>query len=377
MPSLETFVENSLEEAETKNRLRVLKETLRKDGVYINCEGRKFISFSCNDYLGLSQHAEVKEAAVKAIEKYGAGSGASRLITGNNPLYSQLENSLARIKGAEAALVLGSGYLANIGVMPALVGKGDLILADRLVHASIIDGCMLSGAKLMRFAHNDVDACHKLLKKYRKDFQNCLIVTDHIFSMDGDIAPIDELYDLAWKNEAWLMTDDAHGLGVISNNYKNVPHIQMGTLSKAVGSYGGYVCASKKIIDYLVNNARSAIYSTGLPPSVLASSIAALKIISEDKNLCAKPLQNAQLFTSLMGMEPATSPIVPIVMGAEDKTIAASTQLQDAGFLVVAIRPPTVRKGTSRLRFAFSALHKTKDIRRLVTSCQLLKASVV
>lgn len=377
MPLLANFAQQNLEKASTQNRLRTLKTSAREEGIYVRRNGKKLISFSCNDYLGLSQHVDVKKAAIEATEKYGTGSGASRLVTGNNPLYSELENLLAKAKGTEAALVFGSGYLANIGVIPAIVGKGDLIVADKLVHASIIDGCILSGAKLLRFAHNDVDSCAKLLAKNRSEYKNCLIVTDNIFSMDGDIAPVDELYTLANNYDAWLMTDDAHGLGVISTNHTHKPHIQMGTLSKAIGSYGGYVCADKIVIDYLIGAARSHVYSTALPPATIASSIAALKIIASNKELCAKPLKNALLFTKLMGLKNAQSPIVPFIIGDELKTTLFAAELEEQGFLVAAIRPPTVMPGTARLRFAFSALHKVVDIERLVTSCQLLVARII
>jgi len=375
MPSLDIFASHNLKMASSVKQLRKLKESAREEGIYVIRGGKKLISFSCNDYLGLSSHLDVKRAATQAIEKYGAGGGASRLITGNNPLYEQLEIILAQTKGTEAALVFGSGYLANIGIIPTLVGKGDLIIVDKLIHASLIDGCKLSGAKLLRFTHNRIASCEKILKLNRNLYKNCLIVTDQVFSMDGDVAPIDELCDLASKYDAWLMTDDAHGLGTIANSNNKKPHLQMGTLSKAVGSYGGYVCASKFVIDYLVSTARSLIYSTSLPPATLASGIAALKIINDNKKLCAKPLENAILFTRLLGIPDATSPIVPIIIGEEDKTVKISQELENNGFLITAIRPPTVPKGTSRLRIAFSALHQEKDIEYLATLIKEMKLS--
>lgn len=366
MPAITDFAQGQIQKSIDENRLRALKQNERLEGGYIIRNGQKLVSFSCNDYLGLSHHPEVKRAACEAIEKYGVGGGASRLVTGNSPLYLELEALLATIKGTESALVMGSGFLANIGVIPAFAGRGDLIIADKLVHASIIDGCRLSGAKLLRFAHNDVLSCAKILKQRRKNFKNCLIVTETVFSMDGDIAPIDELYNLAENFDAWLMSDDAHGLGVISVNSGARPHIQMGTLSKAVGSYGGYVCAKKTVIGYLAGAARSLVYSTALPPATLASSIASLKIIMKDKDLSNAPLNNAILFTSLLGMKPAVSPVVPLVLGSEERAVMAAAALESEGFLVAAIRPPTVPNGTSRLRFAFSAWHKEADIERMV-----------
>lgn len=362
---LATFAHDKIANSIKANRLRILKQGMRTDDVYVTRGGRKLISFSCNDYLGLTNNEKVKEASCNALLKYGAGSGASRMVTGNNLLYEELEAILAHIKGTEAALVIGSGFLANIGIIPALAGKDDLIIADKLVHASIIDGCKLSGAKLMRFTHNDPASCKKLLERYRHNYKNCLVITETIFSMDGDAAPIDELYNISNDFDSWLMTDDAHGLGIISNHFSAKPHIQMGTLSKAVGSYGGYVCADKVVIDYLTNNTRSMVYSTALPPAVLAASIASLKIIMNDKALCKKPVENAELFTSMLGIEKAQSAIVPLILGTEEKSMEAMEILESEDFLVLAIRPPTIPKGTSRLRFAFSALHKTEDIAKL------------
>ena len=366
MTLLDETAQEYLENAKKNHLLRSLKDSSREDGVNVLRGGVKYISFSCNDYLGLSHNASVKKAAWDALEKYGAGSGASRLVTGNNPLYSELEKKLANLKKTESALVFGSGYLANIGTIPALVGRGDLILADKLVHACLLDGAKLSGAKLMRFEHNNVEKCSDILKKNRNEYKNCLIITDHVFSMDGDIAPVDELYKLAKKTDSWLMTDDAHGIGVLSKTHKHTPHIQMGTLSKAVGSYGGYVCASDVVIKFLQNKSRSLVYSTALPPMVLAASLAALNIIENDADLVKKPLDYARYFTSQMGLAEAVSPIVPIIIGDEAKAVSLSEALESEGFLVSAIRPPTVPSGTARLRFTFSAAHNEADIDRLV-----------
>lgn len=362
---LASFAHEKIANSVKENRLRILKETIRADDVYVIRENRKLVSFSCNDYLGLTKNHKVKEASCSALIKYGVGSGASRMVTGNGPLYQELEKILASITSTEAALVIGSGFLANIGVIAALVKKDDLIIADKFVHASIIDGCKLSGAKLIRFAHNDPLSCKIILEKYRKNYKNCLVITETIFSMDGDIAPIEELYKISNDFDSWLMTDDAHGLGIISKQSSAKAHIQVGTLSKAVGSYGGYICGDKVVIDYLINNTRSMVYSTALPPAVLAASIASLKIIIHDTLLCKKPLENARLFTSILGIEKAQSAIVPIILGLEERSVSSMEILESEGFLVSAIRPPTVPKGTSRLRFAFSALHKTEDITKL------------
>jgi len=353
----------NLKDLKKDNLYRALHETSRADGVHIQRGEKKMVSFCCNDYLGLSQNSLVKTAAIVAIEKYGVGSGASRFVTGNSPLYKELEEKLASIKGTEAAVVYGSGYLANIGTIPALVGRDDLIVADKFVHACLLDGARLSGAKLVRFSHNDVEKCEEILKKHRDSYNHCLILTDHVFSMDGDIAPVDELYNIAEKYNSWLMTDDAHGLGVLPNK---IAHIQMGTLSKSVGCYGGYVCASKNIIEYLHNKSRSLIYSTALPPSVLASSLEALRIIESNKDQPCQALENAQYFTEALDLPMAQSTIVPMIFGDAQRAVSASEILEQEGFLVSAIRPPTVPANTARLRFTFSSLHSKQNIDNLV-----------
>lgn len=373
MPTLNQFVDEKLNLLGQKHQRRALREAQREQAVWVVCEGKKLLSFSCNDYLGLSQHPRVKQAAQDAVEVYGVGAGASRLVTGNHPLYTRLEQKLANMKGTESALVFGSGYLTNVGVIPALVGKGDLILADRLVHACLLDGAKLSGATLKRFAHNDVASARQLLDKHRGDFNHCLILTDTVFSMDGDLAPVADLRALADRHDAWLLSDDAHGLGVVKQyNNEQAAHIQMGTLSKAVGAYGGYICASQPVIDYLVTSARSLVFSTGLPPMVAAAALEALHVIEEDSMLGQKPLTLAKMFAEAFDLPAAESAIVPLILGDEEKALAASVALEKAGFLVSAIRPPTVPKGTARLRFTFSALHEEQDVVRLIAAVSKL-----
>ena len=363
MPALDDILGQKLQVLEAKRQKRSLKATTGLGGACVERGGKKLVSFSDNDYLGLSRHPKVVEAAKAALDTYGAGAGASRLVTGNYPLYDELEAALAAYKGTEAACVFGSGYLANIGAIPALVGKSDLIVADRLVHACMIDAARLSGATLLRFAHNNMDHCQMALEEARGEHAHCLILSETVFSMDGDRAPLKVLSNLAKRYDAWLMTDDAHGLGIAPSHPD--AHIQMGTLSKAAGSYGGYVCGSKTLVDYIKTSARSLIYSTALPPAAVAASIAALEIISNDKALTGKPLANAKYFTSLLELPEAQSAIVPVVLKDNDKTLAASAHLEGEGFLVAAIRPPTVPENTARLRFAFSALHEKKDIERV------------
>jgi 8-amino-7-oxononanoate synthase len=365
MPALDDVCKQKLQLLEARHQRRRLVETGPGEGVAVTRGGKTLISFSDNDYLGLAHHPETLTAARAALEKYGTGAGASRLVTGNYPLYAELETLLAHYKGTQAACVFGSGYLANIGAIPALVGAGDLILADKFIHACMYDAARLSGATIMRFAHNKLEHCRMLLEANRAEHHHCLILTETVFSMDGDRAPLGELQALAGEFDAWLMTDDAHGLGVLPEA-SVAADIQMGTLSKAAGSYGGYVCGSQTLIDYLKTASRSLIYSTGLPPAAVGASIAALGIISRDKALTEKPLAHARYFTSLLGLPEAQSAIAPVILKENDKALAASALLEARGFLVAAIRPPTVPEHTARLRFAFSALHSKKQIEQVV-----------
>ncbi len=373
-PAPETYAQGKLDALEGLSLRRRLQETRRAGPDRAFRAGRELISFCCNDYLNLSHHPEVCRAAIQAIESYGAGAGASRLVTGNHPLYADLEARLARFKGTEAACVFGSGYLANIGIIPAFAGADDLIVVDELGHACMHAGARLSRATTRTFAHNDPDSCRALLAAERGKHRHCLVLTEGVFSMDGDLAPLPALSALAADFDAWLLVDDAHGFGVLGGGRGSAAHwgdgvhvpLQMGTLSKAAGTYGGYLCAARPVVDFLVNRARSFVYSTGLPPSVVASAIAALDIIARDPGLTETPVQKARLFTSLLGLPPAESCIVPVVLGDADDALAASESLLEAGFLVIAIRPPTVPEGTARLRFTFSAAHRDEDIARLV-----------
>jgi 8-amino-7-oxononanoate synthase len=364
--SLDAFTRSKLADLEESSLRRGLVETEREGGAIVIRRGRRLVSFSCNDYLGLSQHPHVKAAAIAAIETCGAGAGASRLVTGNYPLLTTLETRLAQLKHAEAASVFGSGYLTNLGIIPALAGDGDLILIDELAHACIFAGGRLSSATTRVFRHNDVDDANAILKAERTRHRHALLVTDHVFSMDGDRAPVAALADVCVTHDAWLMTDDAHGLAVLDTDTHpaHIP-LQMGTLSKALGSYGGYLCASRVVIDLMTSRARPLVYSTALPPASAAAAIAALDIIAADPALCARPLARARAFTRRLGLPDAQSPIVPLVLGRAETALRASKILEDEGFLVVAIRPPTVPEGSARLRFAFSAAHRDEDVARL------------
>lgn len=360
MVSLEDFAAEKLERAAAGSLLRTLPEAAADR-----------LNFCSNDYLGLSGDPRLVAAAAEALQAQGTGAGASRLVTGNHRLYAACERAVATLKSTQAALVYGSGYLANIGTIPAVVGAGDLILADALSHACMMQGARLSGATLLLFRHNDMEHLADLMALHRPSYRHCLVMTEGVFSMDGDLAPLADVSRLTRLHGAWLMTDDAHGLGVVGGGRGSahaagiLPDIQMGTFSKAVGSYGGYVAARAAVIEMLINRARSLVFSTGLPPSVVAASTAGLQVILDDKALCARPVALASLFCARAGLPAPSSAIVPLVLGDAARAVAASRRLHEAGFLVRAIRPPTVPEGTARLRFTFCANQREEDVIRL------------
>jgi 8-amino-7-oxononanoate synthase len=382
MDSLSRYAASKLAKLEAQSLRRRLAPTHRLDGLWVERAGRRLLSFSCNDYLNLSHHPAVKAAAGEALQTYGAGSGASRLVSGDHPLLSELEARLARLKGAEAACVFGSGYLANIALIPTFVGPGDLVVVDELAHACIWAGAQLSGAEVVAFRHNDVEHLRALLSEVRQRVGKVIVATDGVFSMDGDLAPLGELSSICLAYDAWLLSDDAHGVGVLANGRGSgalflgaVIPLQMGTLSKAIGSYGAYVCASRAVVDLLKTRARPVVYSTAPPPASIAAALAALDIIEHDADLVAAPLANARAFTEALGLPEAQSAIVPVIIGESRAAVAASMALEDQGFLVVAIRPPTVPAGTARLRLAFSAGHLADQIAGLAREVQSMLAS--
>jgi 8-amino-7-oxononanoate synthase len=375
MRSLDAFASEKLTALERAHLRRIPVVTAR-EGIYAERAGRRLLSFSCNDYLNLSQHPAIIKAAVEATKRHGVGAGASRLVTGNHPLHIELEKRLAGLKAAEAACVFGSGYLANTGIIPALVGPDDLILVDELSHACIHAGAKLSGATVQRYRHCDVTHVQSLLSEHRAAHPRALVATDGVFSMDGDLAPLHDLADLAQRFDVWLLADDAHGLGVVGggrgSSFANggpvdVP-LQMGTLSKAIGAYGGYLCASQPVIDLMRTRARTFIYSTGLPLPVAAAAIAALDLIEREPDYVARPLRKARLFARALNLPEPCSAVVPLILGETDAALAAAQALEDDGFLAVAIRPPTVPQGTARLRFAFTAQHPDAEVERLAAS---------
>ena len=381
--SLDEVAREKLAALERRALRRRLVTTDRSGAVEAEQNGTALVSFSCNDYLGLTHHPDVIAASVEATQRFGAGAGSSRLVNGNHPLYAELERKLAALKGAEDTVVFGSGYLANLGVIPALVGSKDLILLDELCHSCLLAGADLSHARVLEFRHNDAGHAAELLERERRQHRYCLVLTDGVFSMEGDLAPLAELAPLAAAHDAWLMTDDAHGLGVVGDGRGSsfahgapisVP-LQMGTLSKAVGAYGGYLCASSNVCELVRNRARTLVYTTGLPPGVAAAANRALDLIATDRDLVRRPLMRAREFTAALGLPPATSPIVSLVQGSAENALAASDALRNAGFLVAAIRPPTVPPGTSRLRVTFSAEHSSEQVAALVAAVRPLLRS--
>lgn len=375
--SLTSFANQKLAALEALHRRRHLVLSERGANMRIG----NLISFTDNDYLGLSTDRRVIEAACAATESYGAGAGASRLITGNHPLYTALEEKLATLKGAEAAIVFGSGFMTNCGTIPALVGPQDVIFADALIHASLHAGIKLSGAAAYFFDHNDTSDLKRLLTTYRATGNRALLLVDGVYSMDGDQAPIQELASLAEAYDTWLMVDDAHGFGTLGGGKGTVAQagetdrvpLMMGTLSKAVGAYGGYLAAPAPVIELMKSRARSLVYTTGLPPGVIAAALMALEIIESEPDRCARPLLLARRFTDALGLSRAESAIVPLPVGDDQSALAADHALQNLGFKVAAIRPPTVPKGTARLRVSFSATHSDADVETLITAVKDLK----
>lgn len=379
MTSLDQFAARTLDALSLKALRRTLDATAPGPGQKVERRGKTLISFCSNDYLGLSQDARVIAAATAALAEYGAGAGASRLVTGNHPEFAALEREIAAWKDCEAALVFGSGYLANVGAIPVLAGEGDLILIDALAHACQIAGARLSKARTLIFRHNDMTHLAQLLAEHRGAGRHCLIVSEGVFSMDGDLSPLPEIVALAKRHDAWTFVDDAHALGVLGEGRGSAAHwgvkpdLQMGTLSKAAGSYGGYVAASRPVIDLLISRASSFIFATGLPPASVAAARAAVGVMRTDPELCSRPLRNARLFAAKAGLPEPLSCIVPLVLGPAHAALAASAALAREGFLATAIRPPTVPDGTARVRFTFCADHAERDIVRLADAVRALR----
>jgi 8-amino-7-oxononanoate synthase len=363
-------IDAKLEQIKEKGLNRSLFE-LPASGGKFHIDGKEYINFSSNDYLDLSSDSRVKAAAADAAEKYGAGAGGSRLMCGTFPVHRELEESLSDFFGYGAALVFGSGFLANAGVISALAGPGDTVFIDRLCHASLIDGVRLSGAKWKRFAHNDTAGLEEMLRNTGTGEK--FIVADSVFSMDGDICPVEELKSLSEKYNVFLIIDEAHAVGVfgvgrgICASKKIMPDIMTGTLSKALGGYGGFAACGEKIRQLLINSARSFIFSTALPPASAGAGIMALGILKNEPGLGPALLENAAYFHSLLkksglSVPEFSSQIIPVIIGDNEKAVAAAEAIQKQGIYARAIRPPTVPKGTARIRLSVTLAHTRADL---------------
>jgi glycine C-acetyltransferase/8-amino-7-oxononanoate synthase len=371
-------LKNWLNQQREKGGLRSLRPVMRRGKGRLTLAGdeaRELLDFSSNDYLGLAEHPALIAAAQEGLRRFGAGSGAARLMSGDLVLHHELEEAVARLKGKEAALTFGSGYMANTGLIPALVDRHGLIFSDRLNHASIHDGCRLSGARLVRFRHNDLNHLEELLKE-KRGTGTALIVVESIYSMDGDRCPLRELVALKERFGCLLMVDEAHATGVFGPNGGGVSEedgvssgvdLAMGTFGKALGSYGAYVAGSGEMIEYLVNRARSFIFSTALPPAVAAASLAAVQLVRQEPELRRELHEKIDYFKGLLrtggySADLGPSQIIPIRIGESGAALAKAELLKKQGIFATAVRPPTVPEGTARLRFSITRHHSTRDL---------------
>jgi 8-amino-7-oxononanoate synthase len=372
---------SSLEELKKQNLLRFIRDRASRQGPRIRFDGREFINFASNDYLGLAGHPEISAAARNSLERFGFGSGASRLLGGGSTLHRELEDTIAEWKGTEAALILNSGYAANTGLLPALAGEGDILFSDELNHASIIDGCRLSRARTSVFRHRDITHLEELIKEsFITSSSRRVVVTDTAFSMDGDIAPLREIYEVCRTYGALLYLDDAHGTGVLGRGKGALAHagispepwiIQMGTFSKALGCFGAFVAGSREVIAWIINTARSFIFTTALPSCIIAASAKALELMEQTPDLIQKLWMNRdRLAYALRGrgfdIGQSETPIIPLKTGTVNDALALSRHLYEKGIYVPAIRPPTVKE--PRLRITVTAGHSEEDIRSLISA---------
>lgn len=388
MNSFDAELQQRLAAIRAAGLLRQLRRVDSPQGPRLEVGGKTLLNFSSNDYLGLANHPTLKEAAVKATEKFGAGAGASRLICGSLAPFHELEEALATFKDTEAALTFSTGYATAVGTITALLGKDDIIIVDKLVHACIVDAAKLSGAKLRVFAHNDLNDLEDKLKWTEAESRHLspvtrhvLIVTESIFSMDGDAAPLREIVALKEKYGAWLMVDEAHATGLYGTNRRGLAEelgvsnrieIQMGTLGKALGASGGYICGSRALVDFLVNRARSFIFSTAPVPAAAGAAQAALQLVQSNEGAT----RNEQLWQHVRTLQSEiqipkskiASAIIPLIIGDESAAVAAAEQLREQGMFVPAIRYPTVARGSARLRITLTAAHTEVDVTTLNTA---------
>ncbi len=373
---------------------RELRRMDSAQGTRIKIDGKSLLNFSSNDYLGLASHPMLKEAAIKSVEKFGAGAGASRLICGSLAPFHELEEALAEFKRTEAALTFSTGFAAAVGTITALVGKDDILILDKLVHACIVDAAKLSGAKLRIFDHNDLDDLEAKLR-WATNFKSgigsrksaTLIITESVFSMDGDVAPLREIIALKEKYGAWLMLDEAHATGIMGQNGRGLAdelgvsgqiEIQMGTLGKALGASGGYICGSQTLIDFLINRARSFIFSTAPVPAAAAAALAGIGLVQsgKGKTLRENLFQNVSKLQSAIGNRQPIIPsaIIPLILGDESSALDIASKLRGQNIFVPAIRYPTVARGAARLRITLTASHSGKNVDALISALVRLHA---
>lgn len=368
-------------EQQKDDSLRILRPISSKAGAVIKIAGKEYVDFSSNDYLGLSNHPEMIKTAQEASAKYGTGSGGSRLLSGDRTLFHDLEDLTASFKGKPSSLVFNSGYQANTGIISALYSKGDAVFADKLVHASIIDGILLSGARLFRYRHNDMAHLEDLLKKESGNFKKSLIVTESVFSMDGDAAPLKDICALKERYGCSLMVDEAHATGVFGKNGSGLAEetgtteaidLLMGTFSKALGSFGAYLACPERVKQYLINTCRSFIYSTALPPGVIACNIKAIELVRKEDGRRKKVLMLSSLLRDgfkAKGLKVlGCTQIIPVLAGENARAVKMSQDLKNAGIRALPIRYPTVPKGEARIRFSVNYDHTDKMIKDAVNA---------
>lgn len=379
--SMERALAQELAALERAGLRRTLRALHGRDGASVADKTRVLRDFSSNDYLGLASDPRLALAAATALERAGTGAAAARLISGHHELHDELERAIARFTGTDAALLFPSGYSANTGTIPALVGHRDAIYSDVLNHASLIDGCRLSRADVHVIPHADIATLERALERQRGRYRRRLIVVEGIYSMDGDLYPLDALVPLARRHDAWIYLDDAHGMGVLGSTGRgsgehwgvaDAIDVVMGTLGKACGVAGAFVAGSRSLVDYLTNRARAFVYTTGSPPALAAAALAALEIVAHEPERRARLRANARRLRAGLAAcgRPAAGPddghIVPVVIGASEATMGVGAALEAAGFLVGAIRPPTVPEGSARLRITVSAAHDAAAIDQLL-----------
>ncbi|MCX7981819.1 MAG: 8-amino-7-oxononanoate synthase [Syntrophales bacterium] len=378
--NFEQYLITQIEEIKCAGLYRQPKYLSSPQGPRIKIDGKNCLLFSSNSYLGLCTDPRLKKAAYDAIESFGVGSGGSRLTTGSYDIHRQLEEKIADLKGTEGAMVFNTGYMANVGVISALIDKNWIVFSDELNHASIVDGCRLSGGKIVVYAHSNIDDLARKIALHRG--RPSLIVTDGVFSVDGDIAPLPDIVDLAKKEKAVLMVDDAHATGVLGDKGGGTADlfhlsceidIQMGTFSKALASEGGFIAGKKVLIEYLMNRARSFIFSTALNPASCAVSLAALDIVKREPERRALLLEKAkwvreQLEAMSLPVLPGSTPIIPLIIGEAEKAVEFSERLWQRGIFIPALRPPTVKPGFSRLRISLMATHSWEDLEYMINA---------